>query len=174
MVDALVEQYYPHVLRFAHSILDNHDEAEDAAQEALIAAVGSLAKFRGESTFKTWLYGITLNVCRGHMRKRKMRQSVEQALQLVQVVAGNQPTPEDATQRLESDNELWRAVDGLDDAHKTAVILRYVHELPVRDISRIMRINEGTVHSRLHYARRMLQQHLNANSTSESAESEVR
>jgi RNA polymerase sigma-70 factor, ECF subfamily len=174
VVDALVQQYYPHVLRFAHSILDNHDEAEDAAQEALIAAVSSLAKFRGESSFKTWLYGITLNVCRGHMRKRKMRQSVVQALQMVQMVAGNQPTPEDSTQRLETDSELWRAVEGLDEAHRTVVILRYVHELPVKDISRIMKINEGTVHSRLHYARKTLQYRLTSAGSVERIEREAR
>ncbi len=170
LVDSLVQQFYPHVQRFALSILDDPDDAEDAAQEALIAAVGSLAKFRGDSTFKTWLYGITLNVCRGHLRKRRMRNSATQALRIVESLVGHHPTPEDATARMEADATLWKAVDGLDEGHRTVVILRYVHELSVRDISRIMGINEGTVHSRLHYARRTLHQRLTANRMVESVE----
>jgi len=160
LVDSLVQQHYPHVQRFALSILNDPDEAEDAAQEALIAAVGSLGKFRGDSSFKTWLFGITLNVCRGRIRKQRMRSSVTQALQMAHLVSGSAPSPEDATARMEMDGALWKAVDGLDEGHRTVVIMKYVHELPVRDIARIMGINEGTVHSRLHYARKTLAQRL--------------
>jgi RNA polymerase sigma-70 factor (ECF subfamily) len=155
-IDAVVRDYYPHVQRFAHSILNDPDEAEDAAQEAMIAAVNSLEKFRGESSFKTWLYGITLNICRGHLRKKRTRQTVANALTAFQLVMGHQPTPEESAARNESERELWSAVDSLDEGHRMVVILRYVHELPVREIAEIMRLNEGTVHSRLHYARRTL------------------
>lgn len=52
----------------------------------------------------------------------------------------------------ETSERLWAAVDGLSDKHSIPIILRYVHNLPVRDIAAIMELPEGTVHSRLHYA----------------------
>jgi len=74
ITEALVEQYYGYIYRLALSILNDPDEAEDAAQETFISAVLNLDRFRGEASLKTWLYSIALNTCRGQLRRRKARQ----------------------------------------------------------------------------------------------------
>lgn len=157
VIEALVSQYHPLIYRLALSILDDPDEAEDAAQEAFIAATMNLERYRGESSLKTWLYAIALNTCRGHLRKRKARQTMRKTWNAVQTLVSRPPTPEESALRNEADTRLWEAVDELGEKHRLPVILRYVHSLSVPEIAQILGINEGTAHSRLHYARRKLQ-----------------
>lgn len=160
VIEALVYQYHPFIYRLALSILDDPDEAEDATQDAFISATMNLDRYRGESSLKTWLYAIALNTCRGHLRKRKARQTMRKTWQAVQSLVSRPPTPEESTMQVEADTQLWAAVDNLGEKHRLPIILRYVHSLSVPEIAQIMDINEGTVHSRLHYARRKLQGYL--------------
>jgi RNA polymerase sigma-70 factor (ECF subfamily) len=153
----LARQCHPAVLRFAASILNDPDDAEDAAQEALIAALAALDGYRGEASFRTWLYAITLNVCRKQMRKRKARGVLLNAIEAVtRGITGNH-TPEEAAAQSEMQRELWAAVDALDEKHRIPIVLRYAHDLPIGEIAEVMGLNEGTVHSRLYYARESLQ-----------------
>jgi len=160
--ESLVSAYYPYVRRLALSILDDPDEAEDAAQEAFIAASRALAAFRGQSEVKTWLTRIAVNVCRGRLRKRKARQVLTAALHSLHLAGPAQPSPETLALQREADRQLWQAVDALDEKHRLVVLLRYVHELSAAEIAAALEISEGTVHSRLFYARRRLQQGLGA------------
>src|SRR5262245_54811373 len=82
-LDELARDSFPAAYRFAASILDDPDDAEDAAQEAVISALAALDKYRGESSFRTWLFAITLNACRKYLRKRKARRTLDSALQLL-------------------------------------------------------------------------------------------
>ncbi len=157
VIEALVYQYHPFIYRLALSILDDPDEAEDATQDAFISAATNLGRYRGESSLKTWLYAIALNTCRGHLRKRKARQTMRKTWHTIQTLVSRPPTPEESTVQTEADVQLWAAVDTLGDKHRLPVILRYVHSLSVPEIAQVMDINEGTIHSRLHYARRKLQ-----------------
>jgi RNA polymerase sigma-70 factor (ECF subfamily) len=158
--DQLVRDFYQPVQYFAQSILNDPDDADDVAQEALIVAMSSLSKYRGESSFKTWLFSITLNLCRQHFRKLRSRRTLATALQAVEMTAGQPPAPEDIVSRHEADRRLWAAVDALDEEHRTAIVLRYVHDLEIKEIAFITRTKEGTVHSRLHRARLNLQRML--------------
>ncbi len=160
VVEALVHQYHPLIYRLALSILDDPDEAQDAAQEALIAAVLNLDRYRGESSLKTWLYAIALNTCRGYLRKRKARQTLRRTWQALQSLRARPLTPEESAMKHEAEDQLWAAVDALGEKHRLPVILRYAHNLSVPEIAQMMGINEGTVHSRLHYARRKIEQQL--------------
>src|SRR3970040_452782 len=60
---ALIQRHPTSVYRLAGGVLASHEEAEDAAQDALMAMLGGLHRFRGESRFSTWLYRLTLNTC---------------------------------------------------------------------------------------------------------------
>lgn len=155
-IESLVGEYYPYVRRLAVSILDDINEAEDATQETFIAAHRALTGFRDEADPKTWLTAITVNACRGRLRKRKVRAALTTTLQTLHLLKHQSSTPEQAAIQSEVDQTIWQAVDSLDDRHRIPVILRYVHELKVPDIARILRLSQGTVHSRLHYARRKL------------------
>ena len=71
----LVETYRPALFRLALSILDDPAEADEAAQDAFVAALGALRGYRREAAFTTWLYAITVNVCRGRLRRQGARRS---------------------------------------------------------------------------------------------------
>jgi RNA polymerase sigma-70 factor (ECF subfamily) len=158
--ESLVREHYAYIRRLALTILDDGSaeasaEADDAAQETFITAHRALAGFRGRSSLKTWLTTIAVNACRGRLRKRKLRwalQSTLRGLHLARQVA----SPEEAAAQNEAHRHLWQAVDSLDEKHRLPVILRYVHEMTVPEIAASLRTNEGTIYSRLHYARKAL------------------
>ncbi len=159
-IEHLVDEYYPYIRRLAFSILDDLHDAEDAAQETFVAAHRSLIGFRDEADPKTWLTAIAVNICRGRLRKRKVRQTLTATLQSLHLIRPSAPSPEQAAIQNEADQSIWQAVDALDEKHRIPVILRYVHELKAPDIARILHLRQGTVHSRLHYARRILHSQL--------------
>src|SRR5512143_2151653 len=74
--DALAHTYRHHLYRFALSILHDPVEADEATQDSLVTAIDKLDTYRRESSFKTWLFAITLNSCRGRLRKRRVREKL--------------------------------------------------------------------------------------------------
>ncbi len=162
-VDRLLREFYPYIHRLALSILDDIHEADDVAQETFIAAHHSLANFRGESNTKTWLTSIAVNASLGRLgrlRKRKIRQVLTTSLHALHLLKNPPASPEQAVIQNEADQIIWKAVDALDEKHRLPVLLRYVHELTVPQIAHILHLSQGTVHSRLHYARKELHVHL--------------
>lgn len=158
--EALVREYYRYVFRLCLSVLDDPTEADDAAQETFIAAARNLPGYRGEAEPKTWLYAIAVNNCRGRLRKRQARHRLENSLRAVYSLFQRTSDPEQVTIQDEADWQVCQAVDSLGEKHRLPVILRYVHELSVPEIAAILNMSEGTVHSRLHYARQRLNEHL--------------
>ncbi len=156
VIEALVSEYYGTLYRLAVSVLDDPAEAEDAVQEAFISAMTHLNEYRAEANIKTWMYTITLNTCRGHLRKRRTRATIQQALQGLHFVQSPPPQPENEALASETHRQLWQAVDALGEKHRLPILLRYVHELSAPEIAEILNLSEGTVHSRLHYAREKL------------------
>ena len=153
-IERLVQTHQRDVYRLALSILDDPDEADDATQEVFLSALRALESFRGQAAFKTWLFSITLNVCRNRLGRNKSRGRLQQMLQNL---LSREPThPEKQALQNESDAALWHAVRALDDKHRIPVILRYYHDLPVADIAEMLGIPIGTVHSRLNHARERL------------------
>jgi RNA polymerase sigma-70 factor (ECF subfamily) len=159
-VDRLLREFYPYIHRLALSILDDIHEADDVAQETFIAAHHSLANFRGESNTKTWLTSIAVNASLGRLRKREVRQVLTTSLHALHLLKNPPASPEQAVIQNEADQSIWEAVDALDDKHRLPVLLRYVHELTVPQIAYILHLSQGTIHSRLHYARKELHVHL--------------
>jgi RNA polymerase sigma-70 factor (ECF subfamily) len=155
-IEKLVQLYQNDVYRLALSILDDSDEAEDSTQETFLAALRALDSFREGAAFKTWLFSITINVCRSRLRGRKSRSRVQQILQSLFHLYSGDEHPESAMMQNEADAELWCAIRSLDDKHRIPVVLRYYHDLPVADIAAILEIPPGTVHSRLNHAREKL------------------
>ncbi len=154
-IENFVQMYQQDVYRLALSILDDPGEAEDATQEALLSALRSLDSFRGASSLKTWLYSITVNVCRTRLQRHKRHERLTQILGEVLRVRGTPSVEEGAIQN-ESNEALWRVIRSMDEKHHIPVVLRYYHDLSVAEIAHILQIPEGTVHSRLNHARRQL------------------
>ena len=159
-IEALVVVHYPYIRRLATSILDDPHEADDAAQDTFIAACRALDTYRGEANLKTWLTAIALNICRARLRKRKMRLVLQSTLEALHLASASHSTPEKVALEHETDGQIWQAVDDLDEKLRLVVILRYVHELPIPEIAKILDTRVGTVYSRLHSARNKLQTRL--------------
>ena len=160
-IERLVQTYQGDVYRLALSILDDPDEADDATQEVFVAALRSIESFRGNASLKTWLFSITINVCRSRLRRDRSRARLRQILQ--SLFRGDQAhperrrrDPESETIQNETDAALWQAVRALDQKHRIPIILRYYHDLPIAEIAETLRIPVGTVHSRLNHARERL------------------
>lgn len=159
-VETLVSEYYSYILRLCRSILDDPDEAEDAAQETLIRAVQNLHRYQPGTSLKNWLSTIAVNFCRDLLRRRKARLALQSTLQGILRLSHLEPSPEEAAMQDEHSRQLWQAVRSLDEKHRLPILLRFVHDLPVREIAEILEINEGTVHSRLHYGVKKLHDQL--------------
>ncbi len=153
MLEQLVREYYPAVRRLAISIVDDAQEGDDIAQETFIAAHRALSRFRHDSQPKTWLFAIAINSCRGKLRKRKVLRMLEFTLHSLHLVKDQPNSPEQASIQNEANLDVYHAIAGLDQKHRLPVILRYGHDLSVPDIAAILQLSQGTVHSRLHYAR---------------------
>lgn len=158
----LVRHYEAGVFRLALSILGDQAEAAEITQETFIAALRSLPAYRERQSFKAWLYTIALNQSRSYLRKRKVMERLRSTLNgLFRVESQKQGTPEEAILENEKEVAIWRSLQQLSEPQRIVVILRYFHELSIAEISEILAVNEGTIHSRLHGAREKLKSSLN-------------
>jgi len=157
-VERLVCTYQQDVYRLALSILDDSHEAEDATQDSFLAALRALHSFQAGSSFKTWLYAITINTCRNRLQRRKSRQRLQTILQVILPLRSRANSPEEVVIQNEADSSLWRAIRKLDDRQRLPIILRYYHDLSVAEIAELLAVPQGTIHSRLNTARAQLRQ----------------
>jgi RNA polymerase sigma-70 factor, ECF subfamily len=156
-IEMLVRQYETGVFRLALSIVGNQAEANEITQETFISALRSLSSYHEKKSFKAWLYRIALNHSRSVLRKRRSLARLGTVLtSIFRVETQKQVLPEDAVIQNEAEAILWKSLNQLDERFRTVVVLRYFHELSVSEISEILSVNEGTIHSRLHSAREKL------------------
>ena len=155
-IERLVQTHQRDVYRLALSILDDSDDADDATQEVFLSALRGLDSFRANASLKTWLFSITINVCRSRLQRFKRRGRLVQILQSLFHLRSDQAHPESEAIQNEADAALWTAVHALDEKHRIPIVLRYYHDLPVADIAELLGIPVGTVHSRLNHARERL------------------
>jgi len=159
----LVINHQRDVLHLAQSILGDPAEAEEAAQEAFITALRSLANFRGEASFKTWIFSITINGCRKRILKRHAQERLVRAIQSVFRITGAGPThPEEIVIRREARTELWQAIAALGEKHRIPIMLHYDLGLSVDEIAQTLGLRPGTVLSRLFTGREKLRVALKA------------
>jgi RNA polymerase sigma-70 factor (ECF subfamily) len=171
-IDSLVRNYYEYVYRLALSILGNRADADDAAQETFIAMRNNIHKYSPGTNFKAWISKIALNQSRMLLRKQKTRQTLANLLQSTNSLIASAPSPETSTLQNEANHNLWLAVDKLSEKHRIPIILRYVHDLPIREIAEILVVKEGTVHSRLHYGVRKLSKQIRIRDDSQTEKQE--
>ena len=156
-IERLIHEYQTGIFRLALSILDDPAEANEATQDAFISILGAMGNYKEKSSFKAWIYTITLNLCRSRLRKRKTVEKLKNTLSTIfRILSQKSPSPEDAVIQNEKDAALWEALNGLGEKHRIPIILRYFHDFSPFEIAEILEINEGTVHSRLHYGRERL------------------
>lgn len=152
-ITRLVEEYGNDVLRIATVILKSKELAEDVYQETFLRVVRSYSNYRGESSEKTWIISIAVNICRDYMRSAWKRRVV------VTDVFLNSSSEDDTEDIIEKRNEkrvLLNAIMKLPDKYREIIHLHYYQEMGINDISKVLKIPGGTVKSRLFKARALL------------------
>lgn len=156
-IETLVHTYQHIVYRLAYSILGDAAEADEAAQDTFVSALGALRSYRGDAAFKTWLYAIAVNVCRGRLRKRRAKERLQQVMQAIfQIARSDTEHPESVVASHEADEAVRQAVRALDEKLQVPIILRYEHELSIAEIAQVMHVSDRTVHTRLRRAHDLL------------------
>ena len=145
-------------------LLRNPDDAMEVAQESFFRAYRKITSFQGQSSFYTWLYRIAVNICIDHQRRQKrspleFRESMDEVFEQQNEVAKD---PFSDVHDRELREQMLSAIDDLTPEHKAVIVLRTLEGMSYKDISEILGCSEGTVMSRLHYARKKLQNKLSA------------
>ena len=164
----LVERYQPLVFRTCMGFLHNRDDADDLTQEVFIQVYQSLAKFKGDASFSTWLYRIAVNASLN--KKRKTSKGF--LLQQLEMVFGSDKKKEPATSETENPENIlirgehreWvtRALNSLPENQRTAIVLSNYDDLPQKEIAEIMNTTEGAVEALLQRAKANLKKKLSS------------
>jgi len=156
-IEKLITQYKSGVFNLTFSLLNDLAEANEATQDTFISALTALPSYQDRSTLKAWLYRIAVNNCRNRLRKRKILQRLNNALEAIfRIQVQKFLSPEENLIEIEQDAGILSALSTLGEKHRLPIILRYFDDLSIADIARILKTNEGTIHSRLHVGRERL------------------
>ncbi len=163
--DELFLRYQRRIYSVIYHMTSNHEDADDLLLETFAKAYRSLKRFQGRSRFYTWIYAIAVNLTLNFLRKRKRRTNLSLD-ELDPEGLENHPLLEDTSlvgdtlRRLhtyEIQEKLNKAFQMLSEDHRAVAIMHDVEAMPHAEIASILGVSEGTVRSRLFYARRQLQ-----------------
>ncbi len=160
----LVSRYHQKIYVVIVGLLRNREDALEVAQETFFRAYRKIKSFQGGSSFYTWLYRIAVNMAIDSQRRQKrnpldFRETMDGLFEEQNEVARD---PFSDVHDRELREKLAAAINDLTPEHKAVIILRTVEGLSYKDIGEILGCSEGTVMSRLHYARKKLQEKLSA------------
>ena len=166
--DKIVSLYKERLYGVIYNMTFNHEDSADLTQDTFVKAFRSLSKFKRKSSFFTWLYRIGVNMTLTHLKKKKARKffSFDQILrgESTNIEISNLSSKDSSSVKSTLLNELHEklneALSKLSDKHRTIVVLFEIDGLSHKEIAVIMKCTEGTVRSRLHYAKLQLQSYL--------------
>jgi RNA polymerase sigma-70 factor (ECF subfamily) len=154
---SIVNRGLPSLHQRAYRVLGNKADAEDAVQDALLAAWTHLKQFRGDAQLSTWLTAIVINSARMQVRKRpryghmslESRIGEDRQYSVSDILADNRPNPEDECHKARVNALLTKCAAQLSPALQKAFLLRYVHQLSFGEIARALGLPIGTVKNHL-------------------------
>jgi RNA polymerase sigma-70 factor (ECF subfamily) len=166
--DELILKYRERVLGIIYNMTSNREDAADLTQDAFIKTFQSIHRFSGQSSFFTWLYRIAVNTALSHLRKHRLRSffSLQQidadepvSREIIAALTDTSGAEKDTYVR-ELQEKLNEAMQKLSIKHRTVVTLFEIDGLSHQEIAEVMNCSVGTVRSRLHYAKQLLQAEL--------------
>ena len=165
--DELVVKYRERIYSVIYNLTSNKEDTFDLSQDSFIKAFQSIGRFKGKSSFFTWLYRISVNTTLSHLKKNRHRRflsyeniSEETGSSEVLDVLAAKTSTEKPTLIKELQHKLNEALQNLSVKHRTVLVLFEIDNLSHQEIAEIMNCSVGTVRSRLHYAKKQLQSEL--------------
>lgn len=157
-LDPLVLRHVGRVRNFVFRMLLCEATADDVTQEVFLQVFCNLHSFRGDSKFTTWLYQISLNVVRQHLRRLAKRETVELDPSTIQ--ASNTAEPIAGAIGNELEQEIEQALSKLTTKMRTAIVLTMIEQLSPAEAAKVEGCSTATMHWRVHHARKQLKNHL--------------
>ena len=164
--DELVTRYRTRVFSMIYNMVHNEQDAWDLAQDSFLKAWKSIKRFRGRSSFYTWIYRIVMNVTIDWLRKKQVKgagKEFDDAIQLKEIdpasktVPKTEALPHQMMQRDEIRARIENAIAQLSAEHRAVILMKEIDDMQYHDIADTLGCSIGTVMSRLFYARKKLQ-----------------
>ena len=162
----LMAKYQKQVFGIAYGMLSDYEDASDAAQEVFVKVYRSIASFKGQSSFTTWLYRICANVCNDMLRKRQRRgfsvslDADDEESSATAELPSEEPTPEEQFEQNERQRAVREAINSLSSEYREIIVYADLQQLSYDEIAEIIKCPKGTVKSRLNRARNALRKKL--------------
>lgn len=165
--DELIIRYSPRLYGLVYHMTSNHEDTNDLLQDIFAKAYRSIKGFQGKSSFYTWMHTIAVNMSINFLKKRGRRYTmslddmdsgVQNDKDFIELTSGSDPRREANLGELQQ--RLNEAMQQLSHEHRAVVTMFDIQGMPHAEISKILGVSEGTVRSRLFYAHRQLQNHL--------------
>ena len=161
----LMEQHERRMYAVALRMCGNREDAQDCLQEAMLRVYRAIGGFKGQSSFSTWVYRITMNTCLDELRRKKNRQStsLDSLLDMGWSPSDDTNAPEKQAIRSELRRNLNRAIQELPEEMRSAVVLRDIQGFSYEEIAHMLEINVGTIKSRISRGREKLREKMKEN-----------
>ena len=163
----LVERYQRKIFSVALGMVRDREEAMDVSQEAFVKVYKYLDHFKGDASFYTWLYRITVNICIDVIRKRGGRSEMLEFDESIQMDTNEAnlgalgtrlgTNPQKSALRKELAEKIQEALAQVPEKHRAILLLREIEGMSYEDLARTLEIPKGTVMSRLYHARAKVQ-----------------
>jgi RNA polymerase sigma factor (sigma-70 family) len=164
----LVARYSERIYAFCLRSVGDRHAAEDLAQATFVAAYSSLPRYNQARPFSAWLFGIAVNQCRMHRRRHRRSRlrlwftrdgDVDEGLE---GIPDESPTPEGAVAEADTRQRIRNAVLALPQAYREVLVLRYIEDMPTRDVAEALSLSLEATAKRLTRGTRMLRDRLGA------------
>lgn len=158
--EKLVARFTPQLYSLAVKALGSAEAAEEAVQESWVRIYNRIGELADPESFPGWATRVTLSRINDEFRARTRERAARESLAGIHAAMAAEPSRMHALEREDLSRVLREALESLDSAHRDVFVMREIEGLPHAEIARIMGIPEGTVWSRLSYARRSLREYL--------------
>lgn len=147
-MEVLIKRHYKLIFSFIYRNVGNYDAAYDITQNALIKLVKAIKNYKDEGKFKNWMLRIAANTCKDYFRSSSFIKNKSNVKLDTNLIDKNSNVYEIMSRKFER-QKIKNAIMMLPDFQRDALILKYYHELKIKDIAYITQSNESTVKSRL-------------------------
>ena len=164
--DELVTRYRTRVFGMIYNMVHSEQDAWDLAQDSFVKAWKSIKRFRGQSSFYTWIYRIVMNVTIDWLRKKQVKAGgaeFDDSIQLKEVDPASKTLPKqdalpsEQMEQREIRTEIDKAIAQLSPEHRAVILMKEIDGMQYHEIAETLGCSIGTVMSRLFYARKKLQ-----------------